>query len=84
MELTHIQGAITYLENNKDEYAQVMLDNGLMYSTKHMKLLDDVVYVTTDHITGKDVAIVPAMTINHIVIKNSNIDKVMGFDKINE
>lgn len=79
MEPIHVQGAITYLDNNNEEYAEIILDNGTIYTTRYMKLMEDMVYATVDHIDGKDVAIIPCMTINHIVVKNSEINKVMGF-----
>ena len=82
MEPASLQSIINYLENNQNEFAEVMLDNGIIYTTRYMKLMDDIVYVTTDHAEGKDVAIIPAACINHIVIKNSGIERVMGFNKL--
>jgi len=81
MEPASLQSIINYLENNQHEFAEVMLDNGAVYTTRYMKLIDDIVYVTTDHIDGKDVAVIPAVCINHILVRNSGIGKVMGFDK---
>ena len=81
MEPASLQSIINYLENNQNEFAEVMLDNGIIYTTRYMKLMEDIVYVTTDHTEGKDVAVIPAACINHIVIKNSGIDRVMGFNK---
>lgn len=82
MEPASLQSVISYLENNQHEYAEVMLDNGIIYTTRYMKLMEDIVYVTTDHVEGKDVAVIPAISINHIVIKNSGIERVMGFNKL--
>ena len=82
MEPASLQSIIDYLENNQDEFAEVMLDNGIIYTTRYMKLMEDIVYVTTDHTEGKDVAVIPAACINHIVIKNSGIERVMGFNKL--
>jgi hypothetical protein len=81
MEPASLQSIIDYLENNQNEFAEVMLDNGIIYTTRYMKLMEDIVYVTTDHMEGKDVAVIPAACINHIVIKNSGIERVMGFNK---
>ena len=81
MEPATLQSVINYLENNQNEFAEIMLDNGTIYTTKYMKLMEDVVYVTTNHLESNDVAIIPAACINHILIKNSGIEKVMGFNK---
>jgi hypothetical protein len=81
MDATHLQSAIAYLENNDQEHAEIILDSGVVYTTRYMKLMDDVAYITTDHINGKDVAVVPCSAINHVLIKNSQIEKVMGFAK---
>ena len=81
MEPASLQSIINYLENNQNEFAEVMLDNGIVYTTKYMKLMEDILYITTNHIDGNDVAVVPAVCVNHVVIKNSGIEKVMGFNK---
>jgi len=81
MEPASLQSVINYLENNQNEFAEVMLDNGIVYTTKYMKLMEDILYITTNHIDGNDVAVVPAVCVNHVVIKNSGIEKVMGFNK---
>ncbi len=83
MESITVQSVITYLENNQDEFAEVILDNGTVYTTRYMKLVDDVVYVTTNHMDTSDVAVIPAQCINHIVLKNSGIEKFMGFTRAN-
>ena len=81
MEASTLQSVINYLENNQDQFAEVMLDSGIVYTTKYMKLIENILYITTNHTDGNDVAVVPAECINHVVIKNSGIEKVMGFNK---
>ena len=79
MDLITIQNIINYLEDNREESIEVVLDNGLTYETQYLKLIDDTIYITCGTATGEDIAIIPLDRIHHVILKNSIIEKIMGF-----
>ncbi|MCP4653519.1 MAG: hypothetical protein GY858_09110 [Candidatus Omnitrophica bacterium] len=79
MDILTMQTVISYLESNKDEVTEIILDSGKIYTTKYMKQLDGMLYITTDHHENGDIAIIPVESVHHVVVKNAGMDKMIGF-----
>ena len=83
MHIATIKGLKDYLKKNQDAVIEIFLNEARPnYTTNNIIKIDDknnVIYAAINDKEDPDMAIIPIDAINHVILKDSNTTKKMGF-----